>query len=110
MFLKNLYAFAQPSRRIFACENATRYVPENQLWMRLKHAWRRGHLVQFPQFLPNTKKLHGYSATDTLFAPIVAVRFIERSEIPQTPPSAEKNTRPDERSSFDVALPVSSLG
>jgi hypothetical protein len=85
-------------------------MPKNQLRMSLKHAWRRGHLVQFPQFLANTKKLHGYSTTDTLFVPIVAVRFIERSEIPQTPPSAKKNTRPDEHSSFDIALPVSSLG
>jgi hypothetical protein len=110
MFLKNLYSFSEPFRCILAFENATRHAPKDQLRMRLKQAWRRGHLVQFPQFFPNAKEQHGYSATDALFVPIVAVRLIESFEIPQTPPGAEENARPDERASFDVALPVSSPG
>jgi len=109
IFFKNLYSFDAPLRCIFACENATRDAPENHLWMCLEHSrWYR-HLVQLLQFLSNAKELHGYSATDTLFAPIVELSFIERFEIPQAPPSTEKNARSDECSGFDVALSVPSL-
>src|SRR5258706_7490625 len=109
IFFKNLYSFDAPLRRIFACKNATRDAPKNQLRMGLEHARRQGRFVQFLQFLPDAKELHGYSATDTLFAPIVEVSFVKRFEIPQTPPSAKKNARSDERSGFDVALSVPSL-
>jgi hypothetical protein len=110
VFFENLYPFAAPHCCIFACENATRDAPENHLWMCLEHSrWYR-HLVQLLQFLSNAKELHGYSATDTLFIPIVEIGFIERLEIPYTPASAEKNARPDQRVGLNVALSVPALG
>jgi hypothetical protein len=106
---KNLYSFVTPLRCIFACENATRDAPKNQLRVSLEQARRHGRLVQFLQLLPNAKELHRYSATDTLFVPIVEVGLIKRLKLPQARASAQKNPRPDQRSSFDIALSVSPL-
>jgi hypothetical protein len=110
LFFKNLYPFGVSFRSIFARENATRDAPKNHLWMCLEQSRRHRHLVQFLQFLPDAKKLHGDSTADTLLVPIVGVSFAERFEIPHTPASAEKNARADKRAGFYVALSVPSLG
>src|SRR4051812_36424674 len=103
---KDPYSFCASHRRILAGKDATGDPPENQLWMGLEKARWRGRVIQFPQFIPNAKQLHGDSATDSL-APIVKVSFIKRLEIPDAAPRAEKNARSDQRSGFDIALPVS---
>jgi hypothetical protein len=106
---KDPYSFCASHRRILAGKDATGDPPENQLWMGLEKARWRGRVIQFPQFIPNAKQLHGDSATDSLPAPIVKVSFIKRLEIPDAAPRAEKNARSDQRSGFDIALPVSPL-
>ena len=110
VLLKKVDPFVAPFLRVLALENTTRDAPEDQFRMRLGQSRRRRRLVQFPQFVPNAKQLHGYAHACAFLLPVMPVGLIQRFESPDAPTGTEEDARADQRAGLFVALPISPPG